>query len=73
MFKANSSYSVLDNQDLILFLEEYYNIVEVDSFHLYRSFIGDVYIVKTKLQSYVMKIYKHDAFNNRNLNLSSLK
>lgn len=71
MFKANCSYSVLNNQDLLLFLKEYYNIVEVDSFHLHRSFIGDVYIVKTKLRSYIMKIFKHDAFNNNNIKNST--
>ena len=67
MFKASSSYSVLNNQDLILFLEKYYQIIDIDSLHLHRSFIGDVYIIKTKEHSYVMKIFKHDALHNSNI------
>ena len=67
MFKASSSYSVLNNQDLIVFLEKYYRIIDIDSLHLHRSFIGDVYIIKTKEHSYVMKIFKHDALHNSNI------
>lgn len=67
MFKANSSYSVLSNKDLIMLLEKKYNIKNVNSFHLHRSFIGDVYFVKTDKKSYTMKIFKNDSLHNSNI------
>lgn len=58
MFKASCSYSILSNKDLVMLLDEYYNIKNIKSLHLHRAFIGDVYFVEDDKQSYVMKIYK---------------
>jgi Ser/Thr protein kinase RdoA (MazF antagonist) len=66
MFKASCFYSVLSNNDLVLLLDEYYNIKNVKSLHLHRAFIGDVYLIEDDKQSYVMKIYKSLPLHKKN-------
>jgi len=66
MFKANASYSVLKNQDLVTLLSDAYDMKDVKSLHLYRANIGDVYIFVDGIQSYVMKIYRSNPMHKRN-------
>lgn len=66
MFKAGCCYSVLSNSELIMLLDEYYNIKNIKSLHLHRSFIGDVYLIEDDRQSYVMKIYKSLPLHKKN-------
>lgn len=71
MFKASCCYSVLSNKDLVMLLDEYYNIKNIKSLHLHRAFIGDVYFIEDHKQSYVMKIYKSLPLHTRNAQNSS--
>ncbi|WBW96003.1 phosphotransferase enzyme family protein [Oceanirhabdus sp. W0125-5] len=66
MFKSSCEYSVLRDDDLIILLDEYYNIKNVKSLRLHRAFIGDVYFIEDDKQSYVMKIYKSDLLHKKN-------
>jgi len=66
MFKANASYSVLKNQDLVTILSDAYDMRNVKSLHLYRANIGDVYFLKDNIQSYVMKIYRSNPLHKKN-------
>ena len=66
MFNASCCYSVLSNSDLVMLLDEYYNIKNVKSLHLHRAFIGDVYFIEDDKQSYVMKIYKSFPLHKKN-------
>lgn len=66
MFKSSCCYSVLSDSDLVMLLDEYYNIKNIKSLYLYRAFIGDVYFFEDDKQSYVMKIYKSIPLHKKN-------
>lgn len=66
MFRVGCCYSVLNNNELVKLLEEYYNIKNIKALHLYRAFIGDVYFIEDDKQSYVMKIYKSSPLHKKN-------
>lgn len=54
-----------------MLLEEYYNINNIKSLQLYRSFIGDVYFIEDDKQRYVMKIYKSLPLHKKNAKKSA--